>query len=90
MPSREHRAKSLARKLDRELDKNRWRMFVSACAYTMANGNGPQCRYAEVMLIGTIRRWRDQVVDLLPGRAVDLKRIVEAGFERSGLPPRED
>ena len=64
MPSREHRAKSLARKLDRELDKNRWCMFVSACAYTMANGNGPQRRHTEAWLVDTVRRWRDQVVSI--------------------------
>ena len=57
LPTREKRAKDLAKKLDRELDHNGWRMFVSGCVYTMANGKGPQRRNAEV------RRWRDQVVD---------------------------
>ena len=54
-------------------------MFVSGCAYTMPNGKGPQRRNAEAML-----------VDLLPERAVDLKRIVEADPERSAPPPRKD
>ncbi len=89
LPTREKRAKDLAKKLDRELDKNGWRMFVSGCAYTMANGKGPQRRNAEVMLVDTVRRWRDQVVDLLPERAADLKRIVEAGLERPE-PPRKE
>ena len=66
LPTREKRAKDLAKKLDRELDHNGWRMFVSGCVYTMTNGKGPQRRNAEVMLVETVRRWRDQVVDLLP------------------------
>ena len=32
LPTREKRAKDLAKKLDRELDQNGWRMFVSGCA----------------------------------------------------------
>ena len=44
LPTREKRGKDLAKKLDRELDHNGWRMFVSGCAYTMTNGKGPQCR----------------------------------------------
>ena len=79
LPTREKRTKDLAKKLDRELDKNGWRMFVSGCAYTMANGKGPQRRNAEAML-----------VDLLPERAADLKRIVEAGLDRPEPPPRKD
>ena len=90
LPTKEKRTKDLAKKMDRELDRNGWRMFVSGCAYTMANGKGPQRRNAEVMLLDTIRRWRDQVVDLLPERAADLKRIVEAGLERPEPPPRKE
>ena len=90
LPTREKRTKDLAKKMDRELDKNGWRMFVSGCAYTMANGKGPQRRNAEIMLVDTVRRWRDQVVDLLPERAADLKRIVEAGLERPEPPPRKE
>ena len=56
-----------------------WRMFISGCAYTMANGEGPQRRNAEAML-----------VDLLPERAADLKRIVEVDPERPEPPPRKD
>ena len=90
LPTREKRAKDLARKLDRELDQNGWRMFVSGCAHTMANGKGPQRRNAEVMLVETVRRWRDQVVDLLPERAADLRRIVEAGLDSPEPPPRKE
>ena len=90
LPTKEKRTRDLAKKMDRDLDRNGWRMFVSGCAYTMANGKGPQRRNAEVMLLDTIRRWRDQVVDLLPERAADLKRIVEAGLERPEPPPRKE
>ena len=90
LPTKEKRTRDLAKKMDRELDRNGWRMFVSGCAYTMANGKGPQRRNAEVMLLDTIRRWRDQVVDLLPERAADLKRIVEAGLERPEPPPQKE
>ena len=91
LPTREKRTKDLAKKLDRELDKNGWYMFVSGCAYTMANGKGPQRRNAEAMLVDTVRRWRDhQVVDLLPERAADLKRIAEAGIDRPEPPSRHD
>ena len=65
-------------------------MFVSGCAYTMANGKGPQRRNAEAMLVDTVWRWRDQVVDLLPERVADLERIVEAGLERPEPPLRKD
>ena len=90
LPTREKRMKDLAKRLDRELDRNGWRMFVSGCAYTMANGKGPQRRNAEVMLVETVRRWRDQVVDLLPERAADLRCIVEAGLKRPEPPPRKE
>ena len=90
LPTREKRTKDLAKKLDRELDKNGWRMFVSGCAYTMANGKGPQRRNAEVALVDTVRRWRGQVMDLLPDRVVDLERIVEAGLECPEQPPRKE
>lgn len=90
LPTREKRAKDLAKKLGRELDRNGWRMFVSGCAYTMANGKGPQRRNAEVALVDTVRRWWGQVMDLLPDRVADLERIVEAGLDRPEQPPRKD
>ena len=90
LPTREKRTKDLVKKLDRELDRNGWRMFVSGCAYTMANGKGPQRRNAEVALVDTVRRWRGQVMDLLPDRLDDLERIVEAGLDRPEQPPRKE
>ena len=65
-------------------------MFVSGSAYTITTGKGPQRRNAEVMLVETVRRRRDQVVDLLPERAADLRRIVEAGLDLPEPPPRKD
>ena len=35
LPSREKRTRDLEKKLDRPLEKNGWRMFVSGCASTM-------------------------------------------------------
>ena len=90
LPSREKRARDLAKRLDRELDRNGWRMFVSGAAYSMANGKAPQRRSAEVALVGEVRRWRDQVADLLPHRMEDLERIVAAGLRRPEPPPKRD
>ena len=90
LPSREKRARDLAKKLDRELDRNGWRMFVSGCAHTMANGKARQQRNAEIALVETVTRWRAQVRELLPEREEDLKRIVRAGLARPEPPPTKD
>ena len=90
LPSREKRARELAKKLDRELDRNGWRMFVSGCAHSMANAKAPQRRNAEVALVEAVTRWRAQVLDLAPEREADLRRIVEAGLARPEPPPRKD
>lgn len=88
LPSREKRARDLAKKLDREIDRNGWRMFVSGCVYTMANGKAPQRRNAEVALVETVARWHAQVRDLLPDREADLRAIVAAGLARPEPPPQ--
>ena len=87
LPSREKRAKDLAKKLDRPLDVNGWRMYVSGCAHTMAYGKAPRRRTAEAALVETVTRWHAQVADLLPDRVADLRRIVAAGLERPEPPP---
>ena len=69
------------------LSWNGWRQCVTKVNHFY---NGPQRRNAEVMLVETVRRWRDLVVDLLPESAADLQRIVEAGLERPEPPPRKD
>ena len=87
LPSREKRARDLAKKLDRPLEKNGWRVFVSGQAYAMQNGKARQQRNAEVMLVETVARWRAQVLDLLPDRLVDLQRVVRAGLAQPEPPP---
>ena len=90
LPSREKRARDLAKKLDRELDRNGWRIFVSGIAHSLATGKAPQRRNAEVALVTQVRRWRDQVQELLPDRLDDLKRIVAAGLARPEPTPKRD
>ena len=80
LPSREKRARDLQKKLDRPLEQNGWRMFVSGQAHAMKNGKARQRRNAEVMLVETVARWRAQVLDLLPDREQDPQRIVQAGM----------
>ena len=87
LPSREKRTRDLEKKLDRPLEKNGWRMFVSGCAYTMVQGKARQQRNAEVMLVETVTRWRNQVQELLPEREEDLRRIVRAGLASPEKPP---
>ena len=84
------RARDLTKKLDRPLDKNGWRMFVSGQAYAMKQGKARQQRNAEVMLVETVARWRAQVLDLLPNRESDLQRIVRAGLANPEKPPARD
>ena len=76
LPSREKRARDLAKRLDRELDRNGWRMFVSGCAHTMLNGRAPQRRNAEAQLVRSVQMWGEQVRELLPDRLGDLVRIL--------------
>ena len=90
LPSREKRTRDLEKKLDKELERNGWRMFVSGCAYTMANGKAKQKRNAEVALVEAVTRWRQQVQDLTPEREADLKRIVQAGLARPEQPVVRD
>jgi len=89
LPSREKRAKDLQKKLDRPLERNGWRIFVSGLAHAMLNGKAKQKRNAEVMLVETVARWRAQVLDLLPDREQDLPRIVRAGIASPEAPPEK-
>ena len=90
LPTREKRRRDLVKRLERPMDKNGWRMFVSGCAYTMQNGKARQARNAELVLIETIARWRAQVLELLPDREADLKQIVRVGLMRPEPPPNRD
>jgi len=87
LPAREKRARDLAKKLDRPLERNGWRIFVSGQAYAMKHGKARQQRNAEVMLVETVARWRSQIQDLLPEREKDLRQIVRAGLARPEKPP---
>ena len=87
LPSREKRKRSLFKRLEREMDRNGWRMFVSGCAHTMANGKAPQQRNAEASLIETVTRWRGLVLDLAPEQEGRLWEIVKAGLDRPEAPP---
>ena len=88
LPPAERRRKDLAKKLDRPLERNGWRIYVAGCAYTLAHGKAPQRRNAEVALVETVGRWHALVAELLPDRVADLRRIVEAGLERPEAPPK--
>ena len=90
LPSREKRARDLAKKLDRPLDSNGYRAFVAGTVHTILTGKAPQARNAEVALIETVSRWRDMVRDLLPDRMDDLRRIVAAGIAKPAPLPRKD
>ena len=88
LPTVAKRTKDLEKKLDRELDRNGWRMFVSGCAYTMEHGKAPQKRNAEAALVDAVTRWRAQVLELVPHREGDLRAIVLAGLARPEPPPQ--
>ena len=90
LPSRDKRARELGKKLDRPIERNGWRMFVSGCAYTMAAGKAPQRRNAEVALVRTVAGWLAEVRDLVPDREADLRAIVEAGLAMPEPPPKRD
>ena len=38
LPDRDKRARNLAKKLDKDLERNGWRRYVSGCAHTMKHG----------------------------------------------------
>lgn len=90
LPTREKRAKDLAKRLDRPLDENGWRIFVSRCAHTIAEGKAPQRRNAELQLVEAVARWRRQVRELLPEREDELRAIAEAGLARPEAPSRRE
>ena len=90
LPSREKRTRDLAKKLDRPMDRNGWRMYVSGCAHTIATAKAAQRRNAEVALVETVARWTQMVRDLLPDREADLRSIVKAGLAQPEPPPRKE
>lgn len=87
LPTRHQRTKALVKKLDRPLEVNGWRIFVSGCAHSIFNGKARAKRGAELMLVRTVARWADDVADLMPERMGDLRRIVEHGIENPAPTP---
>ena len=90
LPSLEKRRRALAEKLDREMERNGWRIFVSGSAHTMPHGKAPAKCNAEIMLVAPVQRWYDDVVEFLPERPADLERIVRAGFASPAPPPNRN
>lgn len=80
LATRHKRRKLLEKKLDRPLGVNGWRIFVSGQAHAIETAKAKQRRNAEAMLVRTVRRWLDDVVDLCPERIGDLRRLVSHGI----------
>ena len=76
----EKRQRDLAKKLDRELDRNGWKIFVAGQTYGIVNGKAPKRRGAELLLVETIARWLADVRELLPERMKDFEMIVNTGM----------
>ena len=90
LPAADKQKRDLAKKLDRPLEKNGWRIFVSGQAHAILNGKAPGQRNAEIMLVATVTRWHADVVRLMPDREADLEKIVAAGLARpEPLPQRK-
>ena len=80
LPTINQRRKALAKKLDRPLEKNGWRIFVSGQAFAITHGKAKAKKGAEVMLVRTVARWTDEVAAVSPERMGDLRRLVAAGL----------
>lgn len=89
LPSLDKQRRDLEKKLDRELDRNGWRIFVSAQVHAMKTAKAPGRRRAEVMLIESIQRWGRQVQQLLPHRVQDLVNLVEYGMDHPEPTPQK-
>ena len=87
LPTRHQRARQLAKKLDRPPEKNGFRMYAAGCAYTVENGKAKAARNAEAALVRAVCGWIDAVGDLLPERAPDLQKLVDAGLANPAPPP---
>ena len=87
LPDVDTRRRRLAEKLDRDLDTNGWRIFVSGQALTILEGKPSAACNAEVALVETVRDWKSAVDELLPDRIPDLTKIVDYGLANPGRPP---
>ena len=86
LPSVEKRTNEVTKRLDKPLEDNGWRRFVSGLAHTMLNGKARQRRSSEIMLVETVARWTKDVRELAPEREPDLRRIVLAGLSQPEPP----
>ena len=89
LPTAPQRRKALAKKLDRPLGKNGWRIFVAGCAHAIAHGKAKRKKGAEATLVRMVGQWADEVADLCPERMGDLRRIVKAGLDNPQPTPRK-
>ena len=90
LPADDKRRRDLAKRLDKPLDRNGWRMFAAACAHTIEHGKATQRRNAEIQLVEAVARWTADVAELLPERMADLRAIVDRGMDNPEPPPRKD
>ena len=90
LPNRHQRTKALAKKLDRPVEKNGYRMFAAGSAYTVANGKAKAARNAEAALVRAVREWVDAVADLVPDRIGDLRVLVEHGIANPAPTPNRN
>ena len=90
LPADDKRRRDLAKRLDKPLDRNGWRMFAAGCAHTIEHGKATQRRNAEIQLVEAVARWTADVAELLPKRMADLRAIVDRGLDNPEPPPRKD
>ena len=90
LPADDKRRRDLAKRLDKPLDRNGWRMFAAGCAHTIEHGKATQRRNAEIQLVEAVARWTADVAELLPERMAELRIIVDHGLSHPAPPPRKD
>ena len=90
LPADDKRRRDLAKRLDKPLDRNGWRMFAAGCAWTVEHGKATQRRNAEIQLVEAVARWTADVAELLPERMAELRIIVDHGLSHPAPPPRKD
>ena len=90
LPTRHKRRRTVEKKLDRPLDVNGGRVFVSGLAHAIGTGKAKQKKNAEAMLVRTVRSWLEDVAELCPERIHDLRRIVEHGIANPAPAPRRE
>ena len=90
LPADDKRRRDLAKRLDKPMDRNGWRMFAAGCAHTIEHGKASQRRNAEIQLVETVARWTADVAELMPERMADLRAIVDHGLSHPAPLPQKD